>query len=283
MFTAGANVDAQAAAAQLRFINQTLGITPRRSQLDYALARLGAQTFADNVPAGALVNIGVGLAEEVCQVLFASRLRERITFTTESGPYGGLPAPGIFFGAAINPPQLVSSASMFAHYREHLDAAMLGFLQLDAAGNINLSNRGPRMLDYVGPGGAPSIIEAADTVLFIGKWMQGARVRVDGERLVLDKPGKPKLLEQVDEITFNGAVGLARGKKIFYVTDLAVLELTDAGLTLRSVMPGIDIERDLLANSRAHIVVPDHPAPRTVPASIVTGKGYQLDWAENCV
>ena len=283
MFTAGADVDAQEAAAQLRFINKTLGITPRRNQLDYALARLGAQTFADNVPADALVNIGVGLAEEVCQVLFASRLREQITFTTESGPYGGLPAPGIFFGAAINPPQLVSSASMFAHYREHLDAAMLGFLQLDAAGNINLSNRGSRMLDYVGPGGAPSIIEAADTVLFIGKWMQGARVRVDGERLVLDKPGKPKLLEQVDEITFNGAVGLARGKKIFYVTDLAVLELTGAGLTLRSVMPGIDIERDLLANSRAHIVVPDNPAPRTVPASIVTGKGYQLDWAENCV
>jgi propionate CoA-transferase len=283
MFTAGAAVDAQAAAAQLRFINKILGITPRRSQLDYALARLGAQTFADNVPAGALVNIGVGLAEEVCQVLFASRLREQITFTTESGPYGGLPAPGIFFGAAINPKWLESSASMFAHYREHLDAAMLGFLQLDAAGNINLSNRGPRMLDYVGPGGAPSIIEAADTVLFIGKWMQGARVRVDRERLHLDKPGEPKLREHVDEITFNGAVGLARGKKIFYVTDLAVLELTDAGLTLRSVMPGIDIERDLLANSRAHIVVPDHPAPCTVPASIVTGKGYQLGWAENCV
>jgi len=48
-------------------------------------------------------------------------------------------------------------------------------------------------------------------------------------------------------------------------------------------MPGIDIERDLLANSDAHIVVPDHPAPCTVPASIVTGKGYQLGWAENCV
>ena len=87
----------------------------------------------------------------------------------------------------------------------------------------------------------------------------------------------------MNEVTFNGAVGLARGKKIFYVTDLAVLELTDSGLTLRSVMPGIDIERDLLANSRAHIVVPDNPAPRTVPASIVTGKGFQLDWAENCV
>lgn len=283
MFTAGANVDVHEAASRLRFINKTLGITPRRSPLDYALARLGAQTFADQMPAGATVNIGVGLAEEVCRELYESRMQEQITFTTESGPFGGLPAPGIFFGAAINPQRLESSAWMFDYYREHLDVAMLGFLQLDSAGNINLSNRGPRMLDYVGPGGAPSIIEAAKIVLFVGKWMQGAKVSIEGERLRLDKPGKAKLVEQVDEVTFNGRVGLARGKRVFYVTDLAVLELTDAGLTLRAVMPGIDIERDLLANTRARIVVPDDPAPQTVAASIVTGRGFHLDWAENRV
>jgi hypothetical protein len=48
-------------------------------------------------------------------------------------------------------------------------------------------------------------------------------------------------------------------------------------------MPGIDIERDLLANSRARIVVPDDPAVQTVQASIVSGKGFHLDWAENNV
>jgi len=282
MFTAGANVDARDADARLRFINKTLGITPRRSKVDYALARVGAKIFTENVPAGATVNIGVGLAEEVCRVLHESRVHEQITFTTESGPYGGLPAPGIFFGAAINPQRIESSAWMFHHYREHLDAAMLGFLQLDSAGNINLSKRGPRMLDYVGPGGAPSIIEAAKTVLFVGKWMQGAKVSIHRDRLRLDAPGKPKLLAEVDEVTFNGHVGLARGKKIFYVTDLAALELTEAGLTLRAVMPGIDIERDLLANSHADIVVPDDPAPQTVPASVLTGKAFDLAWAEHC-
>jgi propionate CoA-transferase len=276
MFTAGANVDVHEADARLRFINKTLGITPRRSALDHALARLGAMTFTENVSPGATVNIGVGLAEEVCRVLYESGVHEQITFTTESGPYGGLPAPGIFFGAAINPERLESSAWMFHHYRENLDAAMLGFLQLDSAGNINLSRRGTRMLDYVGPGGAPSIIESAKTVLFIGKWMQDAKVSIDGERLRIDEPGKPKLLEHVDEVTFNGRVGLERGKQVFYVTDLAVLELTDAGLTLRAVMPGIDIERDLLANTHAEIVVPDDSAPQTVPASIVTGEDFSL-------
>ena len=281
MFTAGAGVDEYEAMTRLRFINKTLGITPRRSLLDGALARLGARTFTENVAAGATVNIGVGLAEEVCRVLCESPMRKDIAFTTESGPYGGLPAPGIFFGAAINPQRLESSAWMFHHYRDHLDATMLGFLQLDSSGNINLSNRGPRMLDYVGPGGAPSIIESAKTVLFIGKWMLGAKVSIHGDQLRLDKPGKPKVVESVDEVTFNGRVGLAEGKKLFYVTDLAVLELTDAGLTLRAVMPGIDIERDLLANTDARIIVPDDPAPETVPASVVTGKNFQLNWAEN--
>lgn len=281
MFTAGADVDENEAMTRLRFINKTLGITPRRSLLDGALARLGARTFTENVAAGATVNIGVGLAEEVCRVLCESPVRDDITFTTESGPYGGLPTPGIFFGAAINPQRLESSAWMFHHYRDHLDATMLGFLQLDSSGNINLSNRGPRMLDYVGPGGAPSIIESAKTVLFVGKWMLGAKVSINDGQLRLDTPGKPKLVKNVDEVTFNGSVGLAQGKKIFYVTDLAMLELTDAGLTLRAVMPGIDIERDLLANTDARIIVPDDPAPETVPVSVVTGKNFQIDWAEN--
>ena len=134
------------------------------------------------------------------------------------------------------------------------------------------------MLDYVGPGGAPSIIEAAKTVLFAGRWMQGARISVHGERLRIDEPGVPKLVERVNEVTFNGQVGLASGKRIFYVTDLALLELTEAGLTLRSVMPGIDIDRDLLANAEARIHVPGDPAPETVPASVVTGKGFDLNW-----
>jgi acyl CoA:acetate/3-ketoacid CoA transferase len=114
-------------------------------------------------------------------------------------------------------------------------------------------------------------------VLFAGKWMQGADIVIDCGRLRVNTPGKPKLVEQVDEITFNGSVGLARGKKIFYVTDLALLELTDDGLTLRAVMPGIDIQRDLLANCNARIHVPDDIA--IVPAAVVTGEGFTLDWA----
>jgi len=110
--------------------------------------------------------------------------------------------------------------------------------------------------------------------------MLGAEVSIAGDELRLDKPGKPKLVEQVDEVTFNARVGLARGKRVFYVTDLAVVELTDDGLTLRAIMPGIDIERDLLANCCARIIVPDDPAPKKIPASIVTGRNFKLAWPE---
>ena len=75
-------------------------------------------------------------------------------------------------------------------------------------------------------------------------------------------------------------MALADGKRIFYVTDLALLELTEQGLTLRAVMPGIDIEDDLLANSNAAIHVPDDPSPEIVPAAVVTGEGFELDWGE---
>ena len=70
-------------------------MTPRRGALEDELARLGAKMCTENVPAGSTVKIGVGLAEEVCNVLCDSGMRNEITFTTESGPYGGLPAPGV--------------------------------------------------------------------------------------------------------------------------------------------------------------------------------------------
>lgn len=277
MFTAGATVDEQRAVAKLRFLNRVLGITPRRSDLDHALARLAAQTFTACVPAGSTINIGVGLAEEVCHVLFECGVHDRVTFTTESGPYGGLPAPGIFFGAAINPVRLESSAWMFHHYREHLDAAMLGFLQVDAAGNINLSRRGSRMLDYVGPGGAPSIAAAANTVLFVGKWMEGAKVTIDNGKLRLNRPGNPKFVTSASEVSINAGRLLAEGKRVICITDLAVIEITGRGLELRAVMPGIDIERDLLANATAAIRVPDDV--QAIAPEVVTGDGFRLHWA----
>jgi propionate CoA-transferase len=275
-FTPGTKVNVPAAREKLRLINHIMKITPERGAVECALARLGACVFAKNVKPGAIANIGVGFAEEVCRVIFEQGLDKDITFTTETGVYGGLPAPGIFFGSAIAPVKMITSAEMFRLYRTQLDVAVLGFLQVDSQGNVNGSNRGPKHTDYVGPGGFPDIAMGAKTIFFIGTWMAKAQFGIENGQLVIKKPGNVKFVPQVDEVTFNGKKGLEMGKKVFYVTNMGVFQLTERGLELRWVVPGVDIERDIVAASKAKIWVPDKV--ETVDVPVLTGRGFRLSW-----
>jgi propionate CoA-transferase len=278
-FTVGGDGDDEAAVEKLRFINRFLRLTPVRGPVECALARLGAHVFAQAVSPPACVNIGVGFGEEVCRELYQSELRPELTFTTETGVYGGLPAPGIYFGAAVNPQRMESSTWMFNHYREHLDATVLGFLEVDAAGNVNVSKRGPRLTDYVGPGGMPSITNSARTCIFVGTFMQGAKWRIEGHRMVLEKAGKPKLIEAVSEITFSGPQAASEGKDAWYVTTVGAFRLTPEGLVLEIVMPGLDVERDIRPNCGVRFGLPPG-GPVKAPTSVLTGVDYRLAWGE---
>jgi propionate CoA-transferase len=280
MFTPGGDGDDAAAGKRVRFINNVLRITPFRGPADHAMARLGASLFTRELSPGVTANLGVGHGEEVTRVLCEQGMGSDITFTTETGVYGGRPASGVFFGAAINPLRLESSAWMFHHYRDHLDAALLGFLQVDSAGNVNASNRGPRFYDYIGPGGLPSITAAARTVFFIGGWMTGARWRINRDSLLLQRAGRPKFVDRVREITFNGQVALEEGKRVFYVTHVGAFELTRKGLMLVEVMPGIDIEKDIIGRSEARIILPEAGEVPVAAISVLTGMGFSLEWTK---
>jgi propionate CoA-transferase len=277
MFTVGHDGNDEASIEKLRYINRFLRLTPVRGPVECALARLGAHVFARTVSAPATVNIGVGFGEEVCRELYQSALRPELTFTTETGVYGGLPAPGIYFGAAVNPRRMESSAWMFRHYRERLDVAVLGFLEVDAAGNVNVSKRGPRMTDYVGPGGLPSITASARTCIFVGTFMQGAKWRIDGLQMVLEEAGRPKLVDWVGEITFNGHEALNAGKNVWYVTTVGAFRLTEGGLVLEIVMPGLDVERDIRPHCGVQFALP-RGGPIEAPASVLSGVDYGLEW-----
>jgi propionate CoA-transferase len=277
LFTVGGDGDDDAAIEKLRFVNRFLRLTPVRGPVECALARLGAHVFARSVSPPACVNIGVGFGEEVCRELYQSALRPELTFTTETGVYGGLPAPGIYFGAAVNPERMESSTWMFNHYRDHLDATVLGFLEVDARGNVNVSKRGPRITNYVGPGGMPSITASARTCIFVGTFMQGAKWRIDGERLVLEKPGTPKLIDSVSEVTFNGAEAAKNGKEAWYVTTVGAFRLSEGSLVLEIVMPGVDVERDVRPNCGVRFGLPPG-GPVEAPLPVLTGVNYRLAW-----
>jgi propionate CoA-transferase len=50
----------------------------------------------------------------------------------------------------------------------------------------------------------------------------------------------------VQAVVFKGAKMRNQGKRIRYVTERAVFELTENGVTLTEVAPGIDVDRDVL-------------------------------------
>jgi len=280
MFTAEHKVDVPKAVEKLRFANSVLKITPVRQPAELAVARLAASRFVKISRPGALVNIGVGLPEEVSRLMYEGGMHRDVTFFTETGVLGGLPTPGIFFGAAISPQELMTSAQIFHLADEKLDTTILGILEVDSEGNINVSKRGPRCLDYVGPGGLPNLAFAAKNIMFVGSWMANARIELADGRMKIVKPGPHKFMEKVSEITFSGPEALRMGKNVFYATNVGLFRLTDKGMMLLEVMPGIDIRRDILESCPMKIVLPDDSQVPVVPRDIVTGEGFRLRWPE---
>jgi propionate CoA-transferase len=55
-----------------------------------------------------------------------------------------------------------------------------------------------------------------------------------------------KFLPKVEQITYNAELGLESNQPVIYVTERAVFELTEQGVKLIEVAPGIDIEQDIL-------------------------------------
>jgi propionate CoA-transferase len=56
-----------------------------------------------------------------------------------------------------------------------------------------------------------------------------------------------KFVPRVRQISFNGHLARERGQEVRYITERAVFALADDGLVLTEVAPGIEVERDVLA------------------------------------
>jgi propionate CoA-transferase len=254
--------------ARVRFVNRLAGVTAKRTAADEVVARLAAATLLVNVRRGAYVNVGVGLPEETARVLFEAGRLGDVTFVVESGVIGGLPASGVYFGAALCPQRIVSSAELFELCYAGLDATCLGVLQADSAGNVNVSRRGSGARGYVGPGGFIDLTTAADTIVFVSAWMAHGEIAVEGASLRIVKPGVAKFVDRVDEITFSGPRAVAAGKRVFYATHVGLFRLTRHGMELVGVMPGVDIHRDILNCTAMKVVLPRRGRVPVLPRSL---------------
>ncbi|MCP4159737.1 MAG: hypothetical protein GY760_06660 [Deltaproteobacteria bacterium] len=276
MFTEGANEDFTESIAKIRKINGIAKYSPVRGPVESTLARMAASLFVGVAKKGNLVNLGIGLPEEVGRLVYEGGLFNDLTFSSETGVYGGLPASGLYFGGAINPKKLYSSNWIFNHYKTNLDITVLGMLQVDSKGNVNVSKRGEGVKNYVGPGGFMNIAASAKTIIFIGSWMAKAKFTLEDRKLTLVNKGIPKFVDELYEITFNAQEALKKGKAIYYVTTVGIFKLTEKGPELIQVMPGIDVKRDIIDASSASIQISKNL--EKVPASIATGENYKLAW-----
>jgi len=252
----GSVADGLAHAQFIRRLGELAGGFPRRNAMDAVIARLVAATLVAELERGAHVAIGTGLPEDAVVALFERGRAGEFRFLVESGTVGGVPAPGPYFGAAFGPKQIVSTAELFARCRSRLDAACLGALEIDAAGDVNVSKRGRGVRRYVGPGGFLDFTSAARTIVFVSRWMRGGEIRVEDGAVRIVRRGQPKLVARVAERCFDAARALRAGKRIFYVSSIGVLQATPSGLALVRVMPGIDVERDVLAMAPFPIALP---------------------------
>jgi len=208
---------------------------------------------------GAIINFGVGIGEGVAKILADRGETERFYQTIEHGTYGGSLLVGLLFGFARNPSAMIDAPSQFDFYGGGgLDIAFLGFGEVDRLGNVNVSKLGG---NPVGPGGFLDIAQNAKKVVFCGTFdTAGTRLRIDNDGLTVEEPGRiRKLVGSVGQITYSGREALKLGHQAIFVTERAVFELTEEGLLLREIAPGVDLQRDVLDQMGFAPLIPTTP------------------------
>lgn len=190
---------------------------------------------------GDVVNLGIGIPTLVADLITPEM---NINLHTENGMLGVGPAPqdggaleypvnaGKIPVTALSGASYFDSAASFGMIRGgHVDAAVMGGLQVDAAGNLaNWAVPGKPLL---GVGGAMDLASGARRLIVTMSHT--------------DPDGTPKIVPECSlPLTSRGAVDMV-------ITDKAVFEYLDGGLTLTELMPGATLDEVRVSTGAAFV------------------------------
>ena len=193
-----------------------------------------------------LVNLGFGIAASLPKLAVEEGILDKVYFTTEHGSIGGAPGWTGIFAASANPQVSMDSPRMFDLYTAGLlDMTCLGMGEVDSKGNVN-NHKFKNMI--AGAGGFNDITFKTPTVIFAGTFTAGGlKTEIkDGRICILQEGRNTKFKRNIEGITFNADEGNKKGQHVLYITERAVFELTENGLLLKEIAPGIDLERQIL-------------------------------------
>ena len=226
--------------------------------VEFGLEKVIARRAAAELQVDATVNLGFGISAAVPRVLLEEGHAEDVTWVIEQGAVGGFPATGFAFGCALNPQALVQSVDQFTLLQGGgFDVAMLSFLEVSGAGDVNVSYLPARPHVTAGVGGFNDIVTRAPKIVYAGYFTAGKKdIQIlDGRLNIVSDGAVAKFVPEVAQISFSGEMARQRRQDVLYVTERCVIQLTESGLTVIEIAPGVDLERDVLAKSGVPLLV----------------------------
>ena len=196
-----------------------------------------AKEFRD----GMIVNLGGGIPSLACNFVAEGR---DVLFHTENGAlgFGGIAsteeADWDLFNASFQPVTSLPGMSFFAQDESfamirggHIDISVLGALEVSEKGDLanwaigNMADYNEDISEWIKKGRFPPAIGGAMDLAMGAKKIIVAMTHTT-------KDGRPKIVKECKyELTARECVSLI-------VTDMAVIEVTGAGLVLKEIAPG---------------------------------------------
>lgn len=221
---------------------------------------ISRRAMAELVP-DQIINIGTGIPNEnIGPIIAEENLADIVTVTVESGIYGGVPAGTIDFGISRNAQALIAHDRQFELYNgTGIDYTFMGAGELDQYGNVNATKMGPKA---PGAGGFIDITATAKNIIFCSTFTGGGlKTSFSEDGIRIEQEGRfQKLVQEVQQISYNGKIALERGQNMLYITERAIFKLTKEGVMLIEVAKGVDIQKDILDQMEFTPLIAEHLA-----------------------